>query len=76
MTTVAIRHWNSNGSTEVIGDKVYTWVPKHGVSLAYVEEEHVPILLAKRAKICCNQVKAKYSVASPGAISVWEKGSL
>jgi len=64
---VAIRHWNSNPSE-------YT-SPKHNVSLGWVEESSLPVILALRANICCGQTRLKYRLASELDILIYETGS-
>lgn len=64
---VAIRHWNSNPSP-------YT-NPQHNVSLGWVRENDLPIILEMKTNVCCGQTRNKYRLANELDVLIWETGS-
>ena len=72
---VAIQHYTSNGWTVQVEDDIYTWTPKHNVSLAWVKEEHVDRILAVKSKACCGKDGARFVLASLLNTNVWETGN-
>ena len=73
---VAVRHWNSNPSIEVISGNTYNFTPQYGASIAWVHEQNVPHLLTLRVNICCNQTKLKYFLPDEQQVRVWQTGRL
>lgn len=63
---VAIRHWNSNPSP-------YT-MPKFNVSLGWVDEDKLPVILTERVKSCCGNTRLKYRLANETDVLIWETG--
>ena len=64
---VAIRHWNSNPSPRT--------QPQWGVSLGWVDEEILPLVLSEKARICCGVLKQKYTIATELDVRIWKTGS-
>ena len=64
---VAIRHWSSNPSD-------YT-TPSFNVSLGWVKKEDLPKILAIRTRVCCNNTRQKYHLATELDVRIWETGS-
>jgi len=71
---VALQHRNSNGAQHKAGDTIYTWAPKHNVSLCWVAPEHVQFLLGEMARICCGKTSKKFFLAGIINVNLWEKG--
>lgn len=76
----ALQHWNSNPATVKMDgtDRVYTFVPKYNVSLAWVQEQDVEKLLSIKAKTCeCNggAYTQKFRIASDINVSIHETGT-
>lgn len=72
--TVAVVHYNSNGSEELIGGRLYLFRPRYAISLAWIDEQDVPFLLSKRINGCCGTSHSKYALASERQVSVYETG--
>jgi len=75
---VAVQHYISNGcSFKVKGEPetVYTFIPKHNVSLAFVQIEHVDRFLREKAKMCCGKEQNKFYLASEINANLWMYGS-
>lgn len=64
---VYLEHWNSNPSD-------YTQ-PNHNVSIGLVKEEDLPRILAIKTKVCCNNSRPKYHLASEVNVAIWLTGS-
>ena len=73
---VAVRHWNSNPSAELVNETMYHFTPQFGASIGWVKEEHIPYLLSLKAKICCGMTKAKYFIPDEQQVRVWKTGRL
>jgi hypothetical protein len=73
---VAVRHWNSNPSGEIVSGTHYSFVPQHGASIGWVKEEHVAYLLTLRTNICCGHKKNKYFLPDEQQVRVWKTGRL
>lgn len=71
---VALVHHNSNGSNEEVNGNVYLFRPQYAISMAWVKEQDVPALLAKRVKGCCGITPPKYAYASERQVKVYETG--
>jgi hypothetical protein len=74
---IAVIAYNSNPRTESLRGVIIRFIPAHGISLAWVEEDDIPALLAIKYKSCnCGggNYKPKYSIASVNAVSVWKNG--
>lgn len=64
---VAIRHWNSNPSQ-------YT-TTKYNVSLGWVKEGDLPLILAIKTNVCCGQTKPKFTLANELDVRIFNTGS-
>jgi hypothetical protein len=73
---VAVRHWNSNPSAELVNETMYHFTPQHGASIGWVKEEDVAYLLTLKAKLCCNASRAKYFLPDEQQVRVWKTGRL
>lgn len=71
---VALVHYNSNGCVERVGENEYLFRPQYAISLAWVKKPDVPVLLAKKARVCCGIKAPKYLYASERQVKVWETG--
>jgi len=49
----------------------YVFVPKNGVSLAFVFNEDIDRVL-KIPGGCCGNVRAAFRLANPGDVALWE----
>lgn len=74
---VALQHRNSNAATVQMESDgtVYSFVPQHNVSLAWVNPIHVAQLLQVQAKICCGKTANKFEYASQTNVCLWETGN-
>lgn len=74
---VALQHYNTNPCTIKIKEDnvVYSWTPKHNVSLAWVQEKHVPKLLSLTARMCCGKRQRKFHPASLINVNLWTTGN-
>ena len=73
---IALQHYNSNAKSVPMSDgTVYSFTPQHNVSLAWIQEKHVPEMLNKRAKICCGKTKPLCFPASQVNVNIWETGN-
>jgi hypothetical protein len=73
---VALEHYNTNSKSVKLGDgTVYTFTPKHNVSLTWAKVEHAPELLSMRARICCGQTKPLCFYASETNVNIHETGN-
>lgn len=73
---VAIQHWNSNPASVEVGGKIYSWVPKYNVSLAWVDEADVPYVLSIKVQACCGVNRGKFVESNENNVSIWETGHL
>jgi len=72
---VAVKHYNSNPCTVRLNSgRTYSFVPKVCVSMAWVEEEDVPFLLATLAPICCGMKAQKFFLANALDVCLWMTG--
>lgn len=77
---VAVQHRTTNPTTvQMQGtDRVYTFVPKNNVSMAWVDEQDLDKILAIKTKTCeCNggTMDAKFRLASEINVKIHETGS-
>ena len=74
---VAVRHYISNPTSLRIHATDYVWSPQHNVSLAWVSEAHLPLVLAVKTDACCGNVtKPKFWIANANDVSIWDTGHL
>jgi hypothetical protein len=73
---VAVRHWNSNPSAELVNGLLYHFTPQFGASIGWVKEEDVAYLLTLRANICCGKTRDKYFLPDEQQVRVWKTGRL
>ena len=72
---VALKHYNSNPCTvRLANEHTYSFVPKVCVSMAWVDEEDVPSLLAVHANICCGLKAQKFFLANALDVCLWMTG--
>jgi hypothetical protein len=74
---VAVQHRTSNPVTVKIdrNGNLYSFVPKHNVSLAWIRPEDLDSILAIQEKVCCGNNKAlKFHLASQINTCLWETG--
>ena len=71
---VAIRHYNSNPSSVSINGNSYTFIPKFGISLAWVNPNDVSQILSIKVSSCCGKEQLRFAYASGNAVKVWETG--
>jgi len=70
---VAMQHYSSNGWTAKMNDgTIYTFVPKHNISMAWIKEEHVNQLLSVLTKACCGNKQRRFYLASQINVNLWE----
>lgn len=74
---VALQHYNSNPRTVKIqaDGTLYSFVPRHSVSLAWIDPKHVDSLLAQKAKLCCGKNQNLFFPASQINVNIWTTGT-
>ncbi|MHA2246910.1 MAG: hypothetical protein ACXADY_18340 [Candidatus Hodarchaeales archaeon] len=72
---VAVQHYTTNGWTVKVNDTVYTWMPKHNVSLAWVKEEDLSKILSIGTRGCCGGKRKRFHLASLINVNLWETGN-
>lgn len=73
---VALQHYNTNPKSVSTNDgTIYTFTPKHNVSLAWVRPEHVDEMLQKQQKICCGKFARLCLVAGELNVKIWLTGN-
>lgn len=73
---VAVQHYTSNPATVMVEStgNVYSFVPQHNVSMAWVRPEDVNSILAVQARICCGKMRNKFLYASQINVCLWLTG--
>jgi len=72
---VAVQHYTTNGYATKVGERTYTWIPQHNVSLAWVDEKDVDKVLSIKNRACCGQQRARFFLASLINVNLWETGN-
>jgi hypothetical protein len=54
-----------------VGDKIYDFVIKRGIALAWVDEEDIGQIMSVTKSCCGGNKRAAYAFASQGQINVW-----
>jgi len=73
---VALEHYNTNPKTVFVNSgAVYSFVPHHNVSLAWVLPEHVDEMLQKRQRGCCGKSRNLCFLASQTNVNIWTTGN-
>ena len=72
---VGMQHRNTNPTSHKIGKVVYSFVPRHNVSLCWVAPEHVQQMLSEVAQICCGKTSKKFFLAGIVNVGLHETGS-
>ena len=71
---VAVQHYTTNGWTVRVDDTVYTWMPQHNVSIAWVKEEHLSRIVAIDTRGCCGGRRKRFRLASLINVNLWSTG--
>lgn len=70
----ALTYFQPIPQTIKIGEKVYNFVVKYGICLAYIDEEDVSRVLNITKQCCGGKLSHPYREATPNQIKVWETG--
>jgi len=61
---IAVRRYRVNKKRVILGNKIYHFIPRHNICLAWVDPEDVDAVLSIRYSCCGNSKKPEFHLAS------------